>query len=123
MNDIPQYMFMIAWLGLALFALSFMWQAMRIVNEYDGYRQNPKVKSHPEMEEVKGTGVLMGITFDGPKPELPELDDDDPFKKDPYEALQERVRQKRESLWEEPSTYEDDDDEDDDDDGVAVVRR
>ena len=66
------------------------------------------------MEEVQGTGVLLGVTFTGPKPELPELEDEDPYK-----LLHERIREKRESLWDEPSPYED---EDDDDNGMAGIR-
>ena len=74
--------------------------------------RTPNVKSHPEMEEVQGTGVLLGVTFTGPKPELLELEDEDPYK------LEQRTYQReRESLWDEPSPYED---EDDDDNGMGL---
>lgn len=123
MTEIPQYMFLITWIVLALIALSLIGHGLLIVAESHGYRKNPKVKSHPEMEEVQGTGVLLGITFTGPKPELPELEDGDPYKyiweDDSYKLLHERIREKRESLWDEPSTYED---EDDDDNGMAGIR-
>tara|TARA_A100001388_G_C28432010_1_gene340065 strand:+ start:197 stop:541 length:345 start_codon:yes stop_codon:yes gene_type:complete len=114
MTEIPQYMFLITWIVLALIALSLIGHGLLVVAESHGYRKNPKVKSHPEMEEVQGTGVLLGVTFTGPKPELPELEDEDPYK-----LLHERIREKRESLWDEPSPYED---EDDDDNGMAGIR-
>ena len=114
MTEIPQYMFLITWIVLALIALSLIGHGLLVVAESHGYRKNPKVKSHPEMEEVQGTGVLLGVTFTGPKPELPELED-----VDPYKLLHERIREKRESLWDEPSPYED---EDDDDNGMAGIR-
>ena len=75
MTEIPQYMFLITWIVLALIALSLIGHGLLVVAESHGYRKNPKVKSHPEMEEVQGTGVLLGVTFTGPKPELPELED------------------------------------------------
>lgn len=123
MTEIPQYMFLITWIVLALIALSLIGHGLLVVAESHGYRKNPKVKSHPEMEEVQGNGVLLGVTFTGPKPELPELEDEDPYKyiweDDSYKLLHERIREKRESLWDEPSTYED---EDDDDNGMAGIR-
>ena len=123
MTEIPQYMFLITWIVLALIALSLIGHGLLVVAESHGYRKNPKVKSHPEMEEVQGTGVLLGVTFTGPKPELPELEGEDPYKyiweDDSYKLLHERIREKRESLWDEPSTYED---EDDDDNGMAGIR-
>jgi len=115
MTEMPHYLEIIAWLGLTFFVISFFLQGLMIASERNGYQQTPKIKSHPEIEEIRGTGVLLGVSFPRPTPELPELDEDDPYK-----VLQRRVYEKKiEELFEEPSTYEDDDD---DDFGVAGIR-
>lgn len=113
--ELPHYIEVIAWLTLIFFLVSFFLQALMIASEKNGYQQTPSVKSHPEIEEMRGSGVLLGVSFPGPTPELPELDENDPYK-----VLQRKAFEKKiEELFEEPSTYEDDDD---DDFGVAGIR-
>ena len=72
-------------------------QGWMILHETHGYQENPRIKRHPEIAEIKGdTVVLMAVKF---------TDND-------LKELQQRVlQQKMDELFEEPSTYEDDDDD------------
>ena len=71
-----------------------------IFHETHGYRENPKVKGHPEMKGVKKGDGLMTVNFN----RLPDED---------YNALYSRIQKlKMEELFEEPSSYEDENDDD-----------
>lgn len=83
---------------LIVIAVSMVIQGWMVVHESHGYRENPKVKGHPEMKGVKKGDGLMTVNFN----RLPDED---------YEDLYSRIqRLKMEELFEEPSSYEDDDD-------------
>jgi hypothetical protein len=69
-------------------------QGWMVVHESHGYRENPKVKGHPEMKGVKKGDGLMVVNFDN----MP----------DDYNELYNRIQKlKMEELFEEPSKYED----------------
>ena len=82
-----------------LIALSMIIQGWMVVHEKFGYKENPKVKGHPEMKGVKKGDGLMSVNFN-------QLPDDD------YNELFNRIQKlKMEELFEEPSSYEDDEDD------------
>lgn len=74
-------------------------QGWMVINESHGYRENPKVKGHPEMKGVKKGDGLMVVNFN----QMPDED---------YNELYNRIqRLKMEELFEEPSAYEDEEDD------------
>jgi hypothetical protein len=84
---------------LLVIAVSMVIQGWMVVHESHGYRENPKVKGHPEMRGVKKGDGLMTVNFN----RLPDED---------YEDLYSRIQKlKMEELFEEPSSYEDEDDD------------
>jgi len=90
--------YFIPFIILLLIAVSMVIQGWMVVHESHGYRENPKVKGHPEMKGVKKGDGLMTVNFN----RLPDED---------YEDLYSRIQKlKMEELFEEPSSYEDDDD-------------
>ena len=91
-----ELIFLIPWFVLIGIALSMIVSGWMIIHESHGYRENPKVKGHPEMKGVrKGDGLLV-VKF---------TDED-------YQELQDIImRQKMDELFEEPSSYEDEDDD------------
>lgn len=94
-----EIVFLIPWVILLFIAISMFIQGWMIINETHGYRENPKIKGHPEMKGVKKGDGLMSVNFN-------QLLDED------YNDLYERVKRlKMEELFEEPSTYEDENDE------------
>ena len=92
-----ELIFLVPWFVLLVIAVSMFVQGWMILHETYGYQENPKVKKHPEIEEIKGdTVVLMAVKF---------TDED-------LQELQKRVlQQKIDELFEEPSTYEDEEDD------------
>jgi hypothetical protein len=91
--------YFIPFIVLFAIAISMIIQGWMVVHESHGYRENPKVKGHPEMKGVKKGDGLMTVNFD----RLPE---------DDYNDLYHRInRLKMEELFEEPSAYEDEDDD------------
>jgi hypothetical protein len=90
--------FLIPWGILVLIGISMFIQGWMITYESHGYKENPKVKGHPEMKGVKKGDGLMVVNFD-------RMPDDD------YNKLYDRIqRLKMEELFEEPSSYEDEED-------------
>jgi len=82
---------------LFLILCSLLIHGYIIMNEVSGYQQDPSVKKHPEMKNVKKGEKLLVINF---------TDDD-------LIGLYKRIEdQKLQELFEEPSTYEDDLDDD-----------
>lgn len=91
--------YFIPFIVLLLIAISMIVQGWMVMYEKYGYRENPKVKGHPEMKGVKKGDGLMVVKFD-------ELDDEGNSK---YDELYKRIQQtKMEELFHEPSTFEDD---------------
>ncbi|MFZ9740354.1 MAG: hypothetical protein ACO3CQ_00490 [Candidatus Nanopelagicaceae bacterium] len=91
------FRYYLPFLVLLLIILSMFIHGVIIMRELHGYRQNPKVKNHPEMKGVKKGDLLMVVRF---------TDED-------YSELSERIqKQKLDELFEEPSTYEDELDDD-----------
>lgn len=87
--------YFIPFIILLLIAVSMVIQGWMVVHESHGYRENPKVKGHPEMKGVKKGDGLMVVNFD-------KMPDDD------YNELYNRIQKlKMEELFEEPSKYED----------------
>jgi hypothetical protein len=87
--------YFIPFIVLLLIAVSMVIQGWMVVHESHGYRENPKVKGHPEMKGVKKGDGLMVVNFD-------KIPDDD------YNELYNRIQKlKMEELFEEPSKYED----------------
>jgi hypothetical protein len=87
--------YFIPFIVLLLIAVSMVIQGWMVVHESHGYRENPKVKGHPEMKGVKKGDGLMVVNFD-------KMPDDD------YNELYNRIQKlKIEELFDEPSTYED----------------
>jgi len=87
--------YFIPFIILLLIAVSMVIQGWMVVHESHGYRENPKVKGHPEMKGVKKGDGLMVVNFDN-------MPDDD------YNELYNRIQKlKIEELFDEPSTYED----------------
>jgi hypothetical protein len=87
--------YFIPFIVLLLIAISMVIQGWMVVHESHGYRENPKVKGHPEMKGVKKGDGLMVVNFD-------KMPDDD------YNELYNRIQKlKMEELFEEPSKYED----------------
>jgi hypothetical protein len=95
-QNYSELIFLVPWFVLIGIALSMIVSGWMIIHESHGYRENPKVKGHPEMKGVrKGDGLLV-VKF---------TDDD-------LQELQERImQQKMNELFEEPSSYEDEDDD------------
>lgn len=94
-----EIIFLIPWFILFIIAITMFIQGWMIFHESHGYRENPKVKGHPEMKGIKKGDGLMTVNFD----EIPE---------DDYNDLYDRInRLKMKELFEEPSTYEDEDNE------------
>jgi hypothetical protein len=90
--------YFIPFIVLLLIAVSMVIQGWMVVHESHGYRENPKVKGHPEMKGVKKGDGLMTVNFN----RFPDED---------YNDLYSRIQKlKMEELFEEPSSYEDDDD-------------
>ena len=87
--------YFIPFIILLLIAVSMVIQGWMVVHESHGYRENPKVKGHPEMKGVKKGDGLMVVNFD-------KMPDDD------YNELYNRIQKlKMEELFEEASKYED----------------
>lgn len=87
--------YFIPFIILLLIAVSMVIQGWMIVHESHGYRENPKVKGHPEMKGVKKGDGLMTVNFN----RFPDED---------YNELYNRIQKlKMEELFEEPSKYED----------------
>lgn len=96
-QNYSELIFLIPWFVLICIAISMIIHGWMIVHESHGYRENPKVKGHPEMKDVKKGDGLLVVKF---------TDED-------LQELQERIlQQKMNELFEEPSTYEDEDDDD-----------
>jgi hypothetical protein len=90
-----ELIFLVPWFVLMIITLSMVAQGWMIMHERYGYRENPKVKGHPEMKGVKKGDGLMVVNFDN-------MPDDD------YNELYNRIQKlKMEELFEEPSKYED----------------
>lgn len=90
-----EILFLVPWVILLAITFSMFVQGWMIINETHGYRENPKIKGHPEMKGVKKGDGLMIVSFD----EMPDED---------YNDLYSRIQKlKMEELFEEPSTYED----------------
>jgi len=86
--------YFIPFIILLLIAVSMVIQGWMVVHESHGYRENPKVKGHPEMKGVKKGDGLMVVNFD-------KMPDDD------YNELYNRIQKlKIEELFDEPSTRE-----------------
>jgi hypothetical protein len=86
--------YFIPFIILLLIAVSMVIQGWMVVHESHGYRENPKVKGHPEMRGVKKGDGLMVVNFD-------KMPDDD------YNELYNRIQKlKIEELFDEPSTRE-----------------
>lgn len=86
------FRYYLPFLVLLLIILSMFVHGAIIMKELHGYRQDPKVKRHPEMIGLKKGDLLMTVKF---------TDED-------YSQLSERIqKQKLDELFEEPSTYED----------------
>ena len=95
-----ELVFLIPWLVLLVIAVSMIVQGWMVVHETYGYRENPKVKGHPEMKGVKKGDGLMVVNFN----QMPDED---------YNELYDRIQKlKMEELFEEPSSYEDERDDD-----------
>lgn len=87
--------YFIPFIILLLIAVSMVIQGWMVVHESHGYRENPKVKGHPEMKGVKKGDGLMTVNFN----RFPDED---------YNELYNRIQKlKMEELFEEPSKYED----------------
>ena len=98
-QNYSELIFLIPWFVLLLIALSMLIQGWMVMHESYGYRENPKVKGHPEMKGVRKGDGLMTVNFN----RLPDED---------YNDLYNRIQKlKMEELFEEPSTYEDEEDE------------
>ena len=104
MNQIPQFLYLILWITMVIFAISMIAQGWMINNAHQGYSKSPKVK-HPELNDVKAGEPLLVVKFSD---------------EDIQELQRQVLKQKIDELFEEPSTYEDDED---DDDGDLLVRR
>ena len=55
--------YFIPFIILLLIAVSMVIQGWMVVHESHGYRENPKVKGHPEMRGVKKGDGLMVVNF------------------------------------------------------------
>jgi len=89
-----EIVYFIPFIILLLIAVSMVIQGWMVVHESHGYRENPKVKGHPEMKGVKKGDGLMVVNFD-------KMPDDD------YNELYNRIQKlKIEELFDEPSTRE-----------------
>jgi ABC-type nickel/cobalt efflux system permease component RcnA len=94
--------YFIPFIILLLIAVSMIVQGWMVLHEQFGYRENPKVKGHPEMKGVRKGDRLMTVKFD----DLEENFDHS------YNELYKRIhQQKMEELFHEPSTYEDEDED------------
>jgi hypothetical protein len=95
-QNYSELIFLVPWFVLIGIAISMVINGWMIIHESHGYRENPKVKGHPEMKGVrKGDGLLV-VKF---------TDED-------YQELQDIImRQKMDELFEEPSSYEDENDD------------
>lgn len=96
-----EFLFFIPFLILFVIAVSMVVQGWMVIYEKHGYKENPKVKGHPEMKGVKKGDGLLVVNFD----KMPDGD---------YSELNDRInRLKLQELL---------DEEDDDDNGMAGVR-
>ena len=94
-----ELIFLVPWGILVLIGISMFIQGWMVIHETHGYRENPKVKGHPEMKGVKKGDGLMVVNFN----QMPDED---------YNELYDRIqRLKMEELFEEPSSYEDEEDD------------
>ena len=94
-----ELVFLIPWFVLLIIAMTMFIQGWMIIHETHGYRENPKIKGHPEMKGVKKGDGLMVVNFN----QMPDED---------YNELYDRIqRLKMEELFEEPSSYEDEEDD------------
>ena len=101
MNDIPQFLFLILWVAMVVFAFSIMAQGWMISSGRNGYSKRPTIK-HPEMNEVTSGEPLLVVNFD----KMPD---------DEYNELNQRIQKlKLDEL------VDDDDDDDDEDDGQFI---
>lgn len=93
-KNYSELIFLTPWIVILIIILTLYIQGWMVLHEKHGYQENPKVKKHPEILEIKGdTIVLMSVKFT----------------EEDLKELQEMVlKQKMEELFEEPSTYEDD---------------
>ena len=95
-----EVLYFIPFIILFVIAMSMVIQGWMIMNESCGYRENPKIKGHPEMKGVNKGDGLMVVSFD-------KMPDDD------YNELYGRIQKlKMEELFEEPSKYEDENEDD-----------
>ena len=98
-QNYSELVFLIPWFVLLCIAISMVIQGWMVVHEIHGYRENPKVKGHPEMKGVKKGDGLMVVNFN----QMPDED---------YNELYDRIQKlKMEELFEEPSSYEDEEDD------------
>jgi len=98
-QNYSELIFLVPWFVLLIIAISMFIQGWMVIHESHGYRENPKVKGHPEMKGVKKGDGLMVVNFN----QMPDED---------YNELYGRIqRLKMEELFEEPSSYEDDEDD------------
>lgn len=94
-QNYSELIFLIPWFVLLGIAVSMVIQGWMVMHESYGYRENPKIKGHPEMKGVKKGDGLMVVNFD----QMPDED---------YDELYGRIQKlKMEELFEEPSKYED----------------
>ena len=98
-QNYSELIFLVPWFVLLIIAISMFIQGWMVIHESHGYRENPKVKGHPEMKGVKKGDGLMVVNFN-------RMPDDD------YNELYDRIQKlKMEELFEEPSSYEDEEDD------------
>ncbi len=102
MSQIPQFLYLILWVVMVVFAISMIAQGWMINNAQRGYSKSPKVK-HPELNDVKAGDSLLVVKFSD---------------EDMQELQRQVLQQKIDELFDEPSSYEDEDD-----DGDILVRR
>jgi hypothetical protein len=95
-----EFLYFIPFIILFCIGISMFIQGWMVMHERCGYRENPKVKGHPEMKGVRKGDGLMVVKFD----------DLDNTSDDKYDELYKRIhKQKMEELFQEPSTFEDED--------------
>lgn len=86
------FLYFLPFLILLVIAISMFIQGWMVIHESYGYRENPKVKGHPEMKGVKKGDGLMSVSFnDSDNSEIN------------YDKLYERIQKQRmEELFSEP---------------------
>lgn len=86
-----EFLYFIPFIILLIIAISMTVQGWLVVHEKFGYREDPKVKGHPEMKGVRKGDGLLYVKFS-------DSDDD----------LQKKLQHRIENILEETSKYEED---------------